>query len=279
MNQAEKLDILKSFIEKKGSMLISYSGGVDSTLLAAVASSVLGDKCRCVFLDSPVVPRRALADALSYARDLGLILEIVPVRLLDDERFRKNSQERCYFCKKLSANVLKKRADELGLACVADGVQVSDLGEHRPGFRACEEEGIVHPFLEAGLTKEEIRKIAFGLGYEFFKKPSAACLSSRIPYGQEITRENLQMIEMAEGYLFDLGFSQFRVRDHGGMARIEMIPEEFEDLLLLRDDIVKNLKKMGFSYVTVDLEGFRSGSMDTILQESRSIASGGHTSQ
>jgi pyridinium-3,5-biscarboxylic acid mononucleotide sulfurtransferase len=267
MNQAEKLDVLKSVIKKKGSMLVSYSGGVDSTLLAAVASSVLGDKCRCVFLDSPVVPRRALAEALSYARDLGLILEVVQVPLLDDEQFRKNSPERCYFCKKRSATVLKEKADELGMACIADGIQVSDLGERRPGNRAGDEEGIIHPFIEAGLTKKEIREIASFLGYGFSKKPSAACLSSRIPYGQEITRENLHMIELAEDYLFGLGFSQFRVRDHGGLARIEVVPAEFGALIRLRDDIAKKLEEVGFSYVTVDLEGFRSGSMDTVLSK------------
>ena len=264
MNQAEKLDALKSRIREKGSMLISYSGGVDSTLLAAVASSVLGDKCRCVLLDSPVVPRRAIAEAALHAQELGLILEIVPVRLLEDEQFRKNPRDRCYFCKKLSAGVLRKRAGELDMACIADGTHVSDLGERRPGQRAGDEEGVLHPFIEAGITKEDIREIAHDLGYRFFNKPSAACLSSRIPYGQEITRENLLRIELAEDYLFDSGFSQFRVRDHGGIARIEVIPEEFEALLRLREDISKYLKKIGFSFITADLEGFRSGSMDRV---------------
>jgi pyridinium-3,5-biscarboxylic acid mononucleotide sulfurtransferase len=264
MNRAEKLAALKSYIEGKGSMLISYSGGVDSSLLAAIAEGVLGDTCRCVLLDSPVVPRRELREALVVAHDLGLDLEVIPVDVLGDEQFRKNSQERCYFCKKLSGKILKEKAQQLGMACIADGIHESDLGEHRPGYRASNEEGFVHPFIEAGMTKEDIRELAHGLGYGFWKKPSAACLSSRIPYGQEITKEDLLMIETAEDYLFELGFSQFRVRNHGGLARIEVIPQEFEVLLTLRDDISRHLKNIGFSYVTLDLEGFRSGSMDEV---------------
>jgi uncharacterized protein len=264
MNSAEKLIALKSYIAGRGSMLVSFSGGVDSSFLAAVAKGVLGDKCRCVLLDSPVVPRRELQEALVCARDLGFDLEIVPVDVLGNVQFVKNSQERCYFCKKLSAKILKEKAQEHGMACIADGIHESDLGKHRPGYRASNEEGFVHPFIEAGITKDEIRELAHGLGYVFWKKPSAACLSSRIPYGQEITREDLLMIEKAEDYLSGLGFSQFRVRNHGGIARIEVIPQEFDDLIPLRDDISRNLKKMGFSYVTIDLEGFRSGSMDEI---------------
>jgi pyridinium-3,5-biscarboxylic acid mononucleotide sulfurtransferase len=262
MNRAEKLTALKSCIAGRGSMLVSYSGGVDSSLLAAVAKGVLGDRCRCVLLDSPVVPRRELRGAISRARDLGLDLDVIPVDVLGSEQFRKNSQERCYFCKKLSAKILKEKALEFGMACIADGIHESDLGEHRPGYRASNEEGFVHPFIEAGITKEEIRELAHRLGYGFWNKPPAACLASRIPYGQEITKEDLLMIETAEDYLFALGFSQFRVRNHGGVARIEVVPQEFELLLPLRDDISKNLKNMGFSYVTLDLGGFRSGSMD-----------------
>ncbi|HVP94957.1 MAG TPA: ATP-dependent sacrificial sulfur transferase LarE [Methanoregulaceae archaeon] len=265
MGREEKLDALKSYIADKGSMLISYSGGVDSSLLAAVATAVLGSNSRGVLLDSPVVPRRILCDAVACARDLGLNLEIIPVSLLENDQFRKNPTERCYFCKKLSAKILKEKAKELHMACIADGINVSDLGEHRPGLDASNEEGFVHPFIETGITKEDIREIARDLGYTFWNKPSAACLSSRIPYGQEITKEDLRMIEEAEDFLSEKGFSQFRVRNHGGVARIEIIPVEFETLMRLRAEVSGNLKKMGFSYVTVDLDGYRSGSMDEIL--------------
>lgn len=230
MNRAQKLDALESYIAGKGSMLISFSGGVDSSFLAAIANTILGQNSRCVLLESPVVPGRDLADARSVARDLGLTLEIIPVALLENEQFRKNPRERCYFCKRLSAKILKEKAKEFGLACIADGLNVSDLKERRPGVKAADEEGFVHPFIEAGITKEDIREMARDLGYGFWNKPSGACLSSRIPYGFEITEENLSMIEMAENFLSDKGFSQFRVRNHAGVARIEVIQVELEAL-------------------------------------------------
>ncbi|MDO9327038.1 MAG: ATP-dependent sacrificial sulfur transferase LarE, partial [Methanoregula sp.] len=215
MNCSEKTKALKYFIASKGSMLISYSGGVDSALLAVLATEVLGDNTRCILLDSPVVPRAAIAEAQQIAEVFGLQMEIIPVRVMDDERFTKNPAERCYWCKKKSAKVLKWRKDALHFACIADGINVSDTGEHRPGLRASTEEGICHPFLEAGITKADIREIAQARGLSFWNKPSAACLSSRIPYGDEITSEKLAMIERAEAFLHASGFVQCRVRLHG----------------------------------------------------------------
>jgi pyridinium-3,5-biscarboxylic acid mononucleotide sulfurtransferase len=265
MERAEKLRALKACIASKGSMLISYSGGVDSSLLAAIAKEVLGRNSMCVLLDSPVVPGKALNDAELCARNLGLTLEIVQVPLLEDEQFRKNSTGRCYICKKISAKVLKEKAKEFNMACIADGINVSDLGEHRPGLAASNEEGFVHPFIETRIKKEEIRAIARDLGYEFWKKPSAACLSSRIPYGEEITVGDLKMVEDAEDFLSRKGFSQFRVRNHRGVARIEVVRSELDKLMKIRKELSSTLKKIGFSYVTVDLDGYRSGSMDEIL--------------
>ena len=198
MNTTEKTQALKEMIASTGSMLISYSGGVDSALLAVLATEVLGSNARCILLDSPVVPRAAIAEARQIAEEFSLQMEIIPVSVMDDERFTKNPSERCYWCKKKSAEVLKWKKEALHFACIADGINLSDKEEHRPGLLASTEEGISHPFLDAGITKAEIREIAQAKGLPFWNKPSAACLSSRIPYGDEITNKKLAMIEEAE---------------------------------------------------------------------------------
>jgi uncharacterized protein len=267
MNTAEKSQALKKIIASKGSMLISFSGGVDSTLLAVLAKEVLGNNTRCVLLDSPVVPRAAIAEARQIAEESGLQLEIIPVHIMDDERFSKNPPERCYWCRKKSARVLKGKKESLQFACIADGLNVSDTGEHRPGLAASTEEGIVHPFIEAGITKEDIRSIAQGLGLKFWNKPSAACLSSRIPYGDEISTTKLAMVEKAEEFLHASGFSQCRVRMHGNIARIEVMNNDIPQVLAMRESLVETFKTIGFAYISLDLEGYRSGSMDEVLKK------------
>lgn len=246
-------------------MLVSFSGGVDSSLLAVLAKEMLGSNTRCALLDSAVVPRKAIADARQIAEDFGLLLDIIPLHIMGDDRFTKNPAERCYWCKKNSSAVLKWRAEELGFACIADGVNLSDTGEHRPGLAASTEEGIVHPFLEAGISKADIREIAQEHGFHFWDKPSAACLSSRIPYGDEITHEKLTMVEEAEAYLHRHGFSQSRVRMHGSLARIEVERDDNQKLMGIQEDLVKTFRSIGFAYVTLDLEGYRPGSMDEVL--------------
>lgn len=261
---SSKREALTRYIADCGSLLIAYSGGVDSGLLAALAQEILGDRVHCVLIDSPLVSRSAVRDAEQIAAALGLSFEIIAVPAVDDT-VRRNPPDRCYHCKKSDARILKRRAEELGLAGVADGVNLSDSDEHRPGLRASTEEGIVHPYIEAGITKADIRDVARERGFSFWDKPSEACLASRVPYGEEITDEKLRMIEEAEGVLHEAGFLQARVRCHAGIARIEVTPDEISRIIAMRDAIVPSLKRTGFSYITLDLEGYRSGSMDEVL--------------
>jgi len=265
MTARTKHEALRKIIAGHGPMLVAYSGGVDSTLLAAVARDILGEKSRSVLLDSPVVPRTAVAEAKNIAGELGLGLDIIKVPHMEHAEFCNNPADRCYYCKKISAGYLIQRAEELGLACIADGINISDTGEHRPGLRASTEEGIVHPFIEAGITKQDIRDIARMLNLPVWQKPSAACLSSRIPYGDRITPEKLRMIEDAESFLTGLGIGQLRVRLHGNLARIEVHKADTERILDQQSAVVRHLRSLGFTYVTLDLAGYRSGSMDEVL--------------
>lgn len=265
MNIKEKADALRETIASTGSLLVAFSGGVDSTLLAVMAKEVLGTNTACALLDSMVVPRAAVEQACNLARELGLELDIIPVPVMENGEFRKNLKNRCSLCKKISAPILKERSATRGFSSVADGMNMSDTREYRPGLAASTEEGIIHPFIECGVTKQDIRDIAREYGLSVWQKPSAACLSSRIPYGEEITPQKLRSIEEAEAFLSVQGFGQLRVRLHGTAARIEVQKEEMDKMLELHHGVVRKLKSLGFSYITLDLECYRSGSMDDVL--------------
>jgi len=260
-----KLDSLKEAIVSKGKVVVAFSGGVDSSLLARVAFDVLGENALAVTVDSETLPRRELEESRRIADEIGIRHDIVEFSELENQRFKENPPERCYYCRKETASILKKIAKEKGYTTIADGVGYSDYDEYRPGIKAADEEGIWHPFVELRITKNEIREMAKELGLSIHGKPPSACLSSRIPYGNEITAEKLKRVEEAEDYLKGLGLEQVRVRDHEGIARIEV--EDFDFFLNLDlNKIDKKLKSIGFDYVAVDLKGYRAGSMNEVLE-------------
>ncbi len=266
MNCVDKLADLKRRIFEKGRVLIAFSGGVDSSLLAKIATESLDSDALCVILDMGAMPRSELRHAVDLAEFTGLNYRVERCcSVLEEESFIENPPTRCYICKKECIKVLKSIAEEEGISSIADGVNLSDYGDYRPGIAACDEEGIWHPFVDAEISKEDIRSICRSMGLPFWNKPSAACLASRIPYGDRITEEKLAMVEQAEDYLKGIGFLQVRVRAHGQIARIEVHKGEMEKALTFGDEIAKELKRIGFQYVTLDLQGFRSGSMNEVL--------------
>ncbi len=265
MNCVDKLTGLKRRIFEKGRVLIAFSGGVDSSLLAKIATEALGADALCVILDMEAMPRSELQHAVDLAQFTGLNCRVERCSVLEEESFIENPPTRCYICKKECIKVLKSIAEVEGISSIADGVNLSDYGDYRPGIAACDEEGIWHPFVDAEISKEDIRSICRSMGLPFWNKPSAACLASRIPYGDRITEEKLAMVEQAEDYLKGIGFSQVRVRAHGQIARIEVLKGEMENALAFGDEIAIELRRIGFQYVTLDLQGFRSGSMNEVL--------------
>jgi len=266
MSRLERLRDLRDRIAEKKALLVSFSGGVDSSLLAKMASDLLGEKALSVILDSYALPRSELKAAEDLAISMGLNLLVADgSAIVESEDFGRSSINRCYFCKKGAIKILKGIAIQRGIDCIADGANLSDLKDYRPGMRASDEEGIWHPLAEAGMTKLDIRETARAMGLPVWSKPSSACLASRIPYGERITEEKLRRVEEAEESLKSMGFGQLRVRAHGRLARVELLPEDLERALSCRGRIAETLKAQGFQYVTLDMEGFRSGSMNKVL--------------
>jgi len=261
----EKLESLKEILKSLGNVLIAYSGGVDSTFLAKVAFDVLGKNTLAVTISSEIHPRWESEEAEELAREIGIRHENVVADALSIPGISDNPPNRCYYCKSDILSKLKEIARERGLEHVIEGTNFDDLSDHRPGMRAVAEQGVRSPLKEAKLTKADIRALSKRLGLPTWNKPSLACLASRFPYGIRITSENLTVVDEAETFLRELGFHQLRVRHHDDIARIEVTEDDMEKLFQNREQIVERLKKLGYRYVTVDLQGYRTGSMNEVL--------------
>ncbi|NQT83691.1 ATP-dependent sacrificial sulfur transferase LarE [bacterium] len=269
--QSAKLSDLKEIIEGYGSLLVAFSGGCDSTLLLKVAGDVLGDRAMAVTARSETYPSEEYEEAARIARQLGVTHLTIDTSELSVKDFSSNPPDRCYFCKAELFRELLELARQNGIRYVADGSSLDDASDHRPGMRAAAELGVVSPLRKARFTKEDIRKTSRALGLDTWDKPSFACLASRFPYGEEITAKKLKMAGTAENFLRRLGFRQVRVRHHGTIARIE-VPEEdirkFADNSL-RQDVASKLREIGYAYVSLDLTGYRTGSLNEVLPPSQ----------
>lgn len=268
MELREKKKTLITYFKSLGSVAVAFSGGVDSTFLIKTAQEALGEKALAVTIRSSFVPEREIREAKNFCEKEGIRQIVVEFDETQVKEFGENPPDRCYFCKKkIFRNIIDTAAKE-GIHIIAEGSNLDDEGDYRPGMRAVEEMKIKSPLRELGFTKQEIRALSKEMGLPTWDKPSFACLASRFVYGEPITREKLGMVERAEQYLRNLGFHQFRVRMHGMMARIEILPEEFDKLMEdgIRKDICDYLKKLGFTYVSLDLGGYRTGSMNEALK-------------
>ncbi|MCE5296777.1 MAG: ATP-dependent sacrificial sulfur transferase LarE [Euryarchaeota archaeon] len=262
MTATEKLDELRSILRSMGSVALAYSGGTDSGLLLKVAKEELGDKVVAFTAVSASFPSYEREKARELAASIGAEMVELPTDEISLEEYARNDAKRCYHCKRLILQTIWSQSHARGLSMVVDGNNADDAKTSRPGLLAAKEMGTRSPLAEADLTKSEVRELARSFGLDNWDKPSSACLASRVPYGTRITGELLERIERAEDAVRTIGVTQLRVRAHDDIARIEVLPEEFAMLISDADGLVRELKELGFKYVALDLEGFRSGSLD-----------------
>jgi uncharacterized protein len=262
-----KLLALEDRLRALGSLMIAYSGGVDSAFLAAMAHRVLGNKMLAVLADSPSLARRDMEQASAFAHAEGIPLRVIQTEELEKPEYQRNDANRCFHCKTELFDGMKALGAELGFAQIAYGMNADDTRDYRPGQRAAQEQSVLAPLAEVGLSKAEIRSLAKAAGYTLWDRPAAPCLSSRVEYGRTVTREVLEQVEKGEESLRMLGFREFRVRHHGELARVEIARAELPRALAMEmlDAISAELRKVGFKYITLDCSGFRSGSMNVVL--------------
>ncbi len=263
----QKRQTLESHMRSLGRVLVAYSGGVDSAYLAYAAHQVLGTNMLAVLADSPSLARSQMQDAIAFAEEQRIPLHVVQTSELDKPDYQRNDAMRCFHCKDELFTVMEQFRDGHGFDAVAYGVNKDDQGDFRPGQQAARGHGVAAPLLDAGLTKRDIRELARAAGLRVWEKPASACLSSRIEYGRPVTREALDQVERGEDALRELGFRQFRVRHHGDIVRIEIARDELSKALTVEmaSEFARIFKGLGFTYITLDMEGFRSGSMNALL--------------